>query len=258
MTMASEDIYEEDFFIYLTIEGTPYEDVEIKVSDPNKAIRDQIASIVQVFELPKMDNGGMPIQYLLGMTHEDGNEPEILELEDEDGREQAIIDYNIQPGDHLHLCSIPVPGFHRKMIGDLTITNKSWSVKWIIKREMKRLGYVRYINWPRCSFNPHFDYYRKNECLYVNPYENFIYSIFLVPKIWHDVREGDNNEDGDYLLSPLYRDQMDGIYKRLDEYDNNTIQYKLLAEAIAFLPYKQKKAGRIRMFMTKFNIITNK
>ena len=41
---------------------------------------------------------------------EEGEEPEILEFEDEDGREQALIDYNIQPGDHLHLISVPIAG----------------------------------------------------------------------------------------------------------------------------------------------------
>ena len=43
-------------------------------------------------------------------TMDEGEEPEILEFEDEDGREQALIDYNIQPGDHLHLISVPIAG----------------------------------------------------------------------------------------------------------------------------------------------------
>lgn len=109
--MANEEIYdEEDFIINLTIDGTSYEEVEVKVTDPTKTIRDQIASIVAVFELPKLDNGGNPIKYLLGQIMDDGDEPEVLEFEDEDGRQQALIDYNIQPGDHLHLISIPIAG----------------------------------------------------------------------------------------------------------------------------------------------------
>ena len=109
--MATEEFYEEEeFIINLTIDGTEYEEVEVKVTDPNKTIRDQITSIVSVFELPKIDNGGNPIQYLLGQIMEEGEEPEILEFEDEDGREQALIDYNIQPGDHLHLISVPISG----------------------------------------------------------------------------------------------------------------------------------------------------
>lgn len=108
--MATAAFYEDEFIINLTIDGTEFEEVEVKVNDPNKTIRDQISSIVQVFELPKIDNGGNPIQYLLGQIIEDGEEPEILEFEDEDGREQALIDYNVQPGDHLHLISVPIAG----------------------------------------------------------------------------------------------------------------------------------------------------
>ena len=109
--MANEEFYEDDeFIINLTIDGTEYEEVEVKVTDPNKTIRDQINSIVQGSELPKMDNGGNPTQYLLGQILEDGEEPEILDFEDEDGREQCLMDYNIQPGDHLHLISVPIAG----------------------------------------------------------------------------------------------------------------------------------------------------
>lgn len=107
----AEDFYlDDEFIIILTIDGTPYEEVEVKVTDPNKTIRDQINSIVSVFELPKIDNGGNPIQYLLGQIMEGGIEPEILEFEDAEGREQALIDYNVQPGDHLHLISVPIAG----------------------------------------------------------------------------------------------------------------------------------------------------
>lgn len=105
-----QQFYDEDFIINLTIDGTSYEEVEVKVTDPTKTIRDQISSIVQVFELPKMDNGGNPIQYLMGQLMDDGDEPEILEFEDENGREQCLLDYNIQPGDHLHLISVPIAG----------------------------------------------------------------------------------------------------------------------------------------------------
>lgn len=108
--MANEEFYDEEFIINLTIDGTEYDEVEVKVTDPNKTIRDQISSIVQVFELPKMDNGGNPIQYLLGQMLDDSEEPEILDFEDENGREQCLLDYNVQPGDHLHLVSVAIPG----------------------------------------------------------------------------------------------------------------------------------------------------
>lgn len=107
--MANEEFFEDEFIITLTIDGTEYDEVEVKVTNPNKTIRDQIGSIVQVFELPKIDGGGNPIQYLLGRSTEEG-EDEILELDDEDGREMALIDYNVQPGDHLHLISVPIAG----------------------------------------------------------------------------------------------------------------------------------------------------
>ncbi len=105
-----QEYYDEEFIINLTIDGTSFEEVEVKVTDPTKTIRDQISSIVQVFELPKMDNGGNPVQYLMGQIMDDGDEPEILEFEDENGREQCLLDYNIQPGDHLHLISVPIAG----------------------------------------------------------------------------------------------------------------------------------------------------
>lgn len=101
--MANEEFYEDELIINLTIAGSAYEDVEVKVSDPNKTIRDQISSIVQVFELPKVDVCGNPIEYLLGQVLEEGGEAEILEFEDEDGNEQSLMDYDIKNGDHLHL-----------------------------------------------------------------------------------------------------------------------------------------------------------
>lgn len=110
--MENEDLefIADEFIVYLTIEGTATEEAEVKLSDPNKTIRDQIASIVKVFELPKMDNGGNPIQYQLGMSDEEGGELTILQFEDEDGREQCMMDYNIQPGDHLTLIKNVIPG----------------------------------------------------------------------------------------------------------------------------------------------------
>ena len=110
MENDEELYYDDEFIIHLTIDGTSFEEVEVKVSDPNKTIRDQISSFVQVFELPKMDNGGNPIQYLLGQMIEGSEEPEILDFEDEDGREQCLLDFNVQPGDRLHLISVPIAG----------------------------------------------------------------------------------------------------------------------------------------------------
>ena len=33
-----------------------------------------------------------------------------VDFEDEDGREQTLMDYNIQPGDSLQLISVPIAG----------------------------------------------------------------------------------------------------------------------------------------------------
>lgn len=104
------ELQENDFIIHLTIDGTEYEEVEVKVQDPYKSLREQVDSIVNVFELPKMDNGGNPIQYLLGKLMDGDEEPVILEFEDENGREMALIDYEIAPMDHLHLISVPIAG----------------------------------------------------------------------------------------------------------------------------------------------------
>lgn len=107
----NKDYFDDEFIITLTIEGTLYKDVEVKITDPNKTIRDQISCIVSVFKLSMFDNGGNLVQYLLAQIMEDdGEEPVILEFEDEDGREQCLMDYNVQPGDHLHLISVPIAG----------------------------------------------------------------------------------------------------------------------------------------------------
>lgn len=99
----------DDFFIYLTIEGTPIENVKMEVADPMKTIREQINSIEEIFHLSKMDRG-YPFIYSLGLVEDDIDSPHILEFDDADGREQTLIDYNVQPGDHLSLISIPVAG----------------------------------------------------------------------------------------------------------------------------------------------------
>lgn len=105
-----EYYYDDEFIVLLTIDGTEYEEVEVKISDPNKTIREQMTSIITVFGMPKVDGGGNPIQYLMGQVLEGDDEPSILEFEDEEGREMALIDYDVQPGDHLHIISVPIAG----------------------------------------------------------------------------------------------------------------------------------------------------
>lgn len=107
--MSDEELNNnEDFIITLSIEGTSYEDVEIKVNYPHQTIRYQIDSIISVFELPKMDNGANFIRYELKQII--GEETKDLDLEDEDGRELTLLDHNIRPGDKLSLVTVPCSG----------------------------------------------------------------------------------------------------------------------------------------------------
>jgi len=64
--VENEEVMDGEFLINLTIDDTLYEEVEVKVTDPTKSIRDLITNIIGVFKLPKIDNGGNPVQYLLG------------------------------------------------------------------------------------------------------------------------------------------------------------------------------------------------
>jgi len=105
--MANEELYENDLMVNLTIEGTEYEGVEVRVTNPDKTIREQIESIIRVFELPKTDFCNHPIQYLLGRMLEDEEEPAILDFEDENERELSLRDYNVLSGECLHLISVP-------------------------------------------------------------------------------------------------------------------------------------------------------
>lgn len=95
--------YEDDFIINLTIEGSSFEEVEVKVEDPNRTIRDLINNIIREFELPKKDNGGYPIDYMLGLLQEDEEEPRIFCYEDEEGLPVCLLDYDVKPGDDLFL-----------------------------------------------------------------------------------------------------------------------------------------------------------
>lgn len=105
-----EEFYDDEMIVILTIDGTSYEETEIKINDMSRTIEEQIASIIQVFELPKANASGQPISYCLGIVTENGENDEILVPQDDLGRDLTLLDYDIQPGDHLHLTSIPIPG----------------------------------------------------------------------------------------------------------------------------------------------------
>ena len=63
---------------------------------------DACKRIVEAFELQKMDSNGTPITYLLGQMREDSDHV-IFEFQDEQGREQTLLDYNVKSGDRLVL-----------------------------------------------------------------------------------------------------------------------------------------------------------
>ena len=107
MIMADNVLSGESFFIYLTIDGTDFEDVEVRVTRPDLPIREQIRRIIDVFKLRKTDNFGNFIPYLLGQVTEDEVEPIILESEDELGNSQSLLDYQIKSGDALVLTVLP-------------------------------------------------------------------------------------------------------------------------------------------------------
>ena len=40
--MTDQEFYQEEFIVMLTIDGTAYDEIEVKVTDPNKTVREQI------------------------------------------------------------------------------------------------------------------------------------------------------------------------------------------------------------------------
>lgn len=75
----------------------------------NASIRYSVESVVSKLGLPKYDNVGSPIIYILAMPSND-EEPDVLEFDDEDGKEQTLADYNVHSGDKLYLMSLLVAG----------------------------------------------------------------------------------------------------------------------------------------------------
>lgn len=104
------DEFNNKLIVKLTIEGTEHEEVEVEVSNPHKTIREQVESIVRVFGLPTHTPYGLPYQYLLGQILGNGEEPVILDFEDEEGQPQTLLDNNIKSGAHLYLTQPPLYG----------------------------------------------------------------------------------------------------------------------------------------------------
>ena len=87
-----------ELIITLTIEYPKYDEIEIKITNPNKSIRATIDRIIDVFQLPKIDRFGSQIPYVLGI------------FEDENGNAMSLLDYDIKSGDHLVLSVVPYLG----------------------------------------------------------------------------------------------------------------------------------------------------
>ena len=89
------------FSIFLTIEERYIRNVEVIVKNPNRPIHDQIDRITNVFELSKTYCDGRPKDYFLCLIKDE--EESILFPIDEKGNEMSLIDYGVQPGDHLSI-----------------------------------------------------------------------------------------------------------------------------------------------------------
>lgn len=98
-----------EFIISLTIEYPEYDEIEVKITNPNKSIRATIDKMIDVFQLPKIDRFGSQLPYVLGI-YEEFEELVVLDFEDEDGNAQSLLDYNIKSGDHLVLFVVPYLG----------------------------------------------------------------------------------------------------------------------------------------------------
>lgn len=101
------------FNIFIDIEGSDTSSQEIFI-DPYLPIRKLRDEIVKAFNLPSFDNWENPIQYLLGLPIQDEEDAMILDFEDENGREQCILDYAVKPGDRFILLSVPLAGGGRQ------------------------------------------------------------------------------------------------------------------------------------------------
>lgn len=108
LSSKNVDFVEDKLLLNLTIDGTSFEDVEVEVSNPFKTISALINSIIQVFDLPKIDNEHNRIRYQLGLMMDGKEEKVLFDLEDEDGRELCLLDYNVSSGDNLILTSMPI------------------------------------------------------------------------------------------------------------------------------------------------------
>ena len=61
---CGENCLYDDYFVFLTVEGTSIENVKVRVSNPWRSLKEQIKRIVGVFRLPWFDAvGSCPISF---------------------------------------------------------------------------------------------------------------------------------------------------------------------------------------------------
>lgn len=108
--MENEDFYAEQFFVFLTIDGTNIKEMKVEMKDTERSIRETVEAIIAHFKLPKLDDGNNPVQYWLG-DETDKTEAKILEFTDEEGREMTLYDYDVESGAYLHLIKGVIAGF---------------------------------------------------------------------------------------------------------------------------------------------------
>ena len=83
--------------------------VSYQIFLPNP-IHSLINNIIRVFELPMVDAGGNPLNYILGKIYEEEKDPVIFENKDDNGNELCLLDYDVTPGDHLVLIRVVLAG----------------------------------------------------------------------------------------------------------------------------------------------------
>lgn len=105
--MENENLFDSELIVTLKIGE---EENEVMIEDLNKTIRDEVATIVNVFNLPKLDGGGNPVIYELYKIEPGNPEGILLRTEDENGDEMAMIDFDIKRGDYLELVQVPIAG----------------------------------------------------------------------------------------------------------------------------------------------------
>jgi len=103
----------EDFYLYIQFQSKKQ---KVKLVNPNTNISVLIGNLRQlkdaegkyIFNMPKMGEDGVPMDYLFGKIDETGH---VLLLHSNRGKtEYCLLDYNIKSGDTIELITDPKAG----------------------------------------------------------------------------------------------------------------------------------------------------